>query len=44
VDYSLDEESAGRLHSESCGQWLCVQIKTGDGWCSSGIGAGTGTI
>jgi len=43
-DNSLDEELAGWLHSEDCGQWLNIQVETGDKWCSSRIGTGTSVI
>jgi len=32
------QRMAGWLHSESCGQWLSVQVETEDEWCSSGVG------
>jgi len=44
MEYSLDKELAGWSHSESCGQWLNVQMETGDSWCSSETGAGTSVI
>lgn len=28
---------AGWARSEGCGQWLYVQLETGDGWCPSGL-------
>lgn len=34
----IDKKLAGWLHSESCGQWLDVPVKTSDEWCSSGAG------
>ena len=43
-DHSLDKELAGWLYSESCGQWLSVQVEAGDEWHSSGIGVGTSAI
>ena len=44
MEHSRDKELAGWSRSESCGQWFSVQVETGDEWCSSGIGAGTGAI
>lgn len=40
----VDKELAGCLHSESCGQWLHVQVETSDKWDSSGLGTGTGDV
>ena len=31
-------------HTQSCGQWLNVQVENIDEWCSSGVGTGTGTV
>ncbi|GAB0181993.1 cAMP-dependent protein kinase inhibitor alpha [Grus japonensis] len=35
MDHSVDKELAGRLYSESCSQWLNVQVETSDKWRSS---------
>lgn len=40
----MDMELAGWSHSESCDQWLSVQVETGNDWHSSGIGARTSVI
>jgi len=37
MDYSLDKELVGWLHSESCDQQLSVQVETSDEWHSAGI-------
>jgi len=44
MEHSLGKELAGGLHSESCGQWLSIQVETGDERHSSGISAGTGAV
>ena len=43
-DGPLDKELAGWSRSESCGQQLSAQVKTGDEWLSSGISVGTSAI
>jgi len=42
MDHLVDKELAGWSYSKSCGQWLNVHMETGDEWCSSGLGIGTG--
>jgi len=32
MDQSVDKELAGWVHSNSCGQWLNVQVETSDEW------------
>ena len=32
----MDKQVLGRLQSEGCGQWLCVQVEAGHKWCASG--------
>lgn len=44
MDYLMDKELAGWLHSKSCSQELNVQAETGDEWGSSGVGVGTGAF
>lgn len=36
MNHSLDEEVIDRSHSNSCGQWLIVQVKSSDEWCLQG--------
>lgn len=40
----MDKALAGGSHSESCGQWLNVQVKSSDKCCSSEVGIGTTTV
>ena len=44
MKHSLDKGLAGGSHSESCGQWLNVQVEAGDEWHSSGINVETNVI
>lgn len=44
ADHSLDKELFGWPHSNSCGQWLNIQVEISDHWCSSGVGTGTGSV
>ena len=44
VSHSVDKELAWRLHPESGGQWLHVQVEAGDEGCPSGVCPGTDSV
>ena len=44
MDCLVDEELVGRGQPEGSGQWLDVQMDTGDKWCPSGFHIGTGVV
>lgn len=40
----MDRELVGWSLPEDSGQWLHVQIETGDEWCPSGVHPGIGAV
>jgi len=40
----FNKELVGWLHPEGSGQWLDVQIETGDTWCPSAAHIGASTV
>jgi len=44
VDYSVNKGLVGRSQPEGCGQWLYVQMETGNEQCPRGVCLETGSL
>ena len=40
----MDEKLTARSQPEDSGQWLNIQMETGDKWCPSGVLIGTSAV
>ena len=44
MNHLVGKERARWLHSNSCGQWLNVQVEPSDEWHPSAVSIGTGAV